>query len=483
MSATEVHFHIPGVAVFAGRNARGMPIIFVASEEDRWRGEFAAFSLQEPVDVQVVGYEKLSAFENTALSESGMDGEQVLAAVEDIDDFEEAENLLESSQDDAPVIHWVASALSRAIARGASDVHIEPYEKFSKLRFRVDGVLHDVAEFPKKAHQPVVTRIKVLASLNVAENRLPQDGRMRVKLGRSQTDLRISTIPSSFGERIVMRLLEGAGTDLGLDQIGFHPDHLEAFRRVIHQPNGILLVTGPTGSGKTTTLYAALREIKSPEKNILTIEDPVEYRIDGISQVQVNPRIGLSFASGLRSFLRQDPDVIMVGEIRDLETATVAIQASLTGHLVLSTLHTNSAVGAFTRLVDMGVEKYLMTSTVVASMAQRLVRRICPHCSEPDQLGTRETALVERFGYRPEQFSRGRGCERCLHTGYRGRLGLYELFVPDAEDKVFINAATDEVAIARHAAERGLVSLIGDGIWKASRGQTTVQEVLRVTAE
>ncbi|WP_051321496.1 GspE/PulE family protein [Chrysiogenes arsenatis] len=479
----EAHFHIPNTAICAGRNAKGQPIIFVATEEDRHKGEFAAFALREAVDVQVVGYEKLSTFESRILNEAGVGQENVLSAIEEIDDFEEAENLLESSQDDAPVIHWVASAISRALSRGSSDIHIEPYEKFSKLRFRIDGVLHDVATLPKKAHQPVITRIKVLAALNVAESRLPQDGRMRVKMGNNHTDLRISTIPSSFGERVVLRLLEGAGTDLTLEHVGFTGSQKERFQRAIFQPNGIILVTGPTGSGKTTTLYAALRELKSPERNILTIEDPVEYRIEGISQVQVNPKIGLTFANGLRSFLRQDPDVIMVGEIRDLETATVAIQASLTGHLVMATLHTNSSVGVVTRLADMGVEKYLIASTLVASLAQRLVRRLCPHCQVPAQLFGKERELVMSYGLDPELFKESSGCEECMQTGYRGRIGIYELFVPGTEDKSIMSRTDDEATLLQHAVANGLVTLMVDGLQKAAQGITSVKEILRVTSE
>lgn len=420
----------------------------------------------------------------------------------DLDQLEEAEtpyaeeaaldinDLLEAGADDeAPVIRFVNSLFVQSVRDRASDIHIEPAEKEIGVRFRVDGVLKPVASPPKRFHSSIVTRIKIMAGLNIAEKRIPQDGRIRIKLAGKDIDVRVATSPTVHGERITMRLLDKSAVLLNIRDIGFAKDDLTILEKVIHRPHGIVLVTGPTGSGKTTTLYSSLSEINSPDKNILTIEDPVEYQLEGISQMQTNPKINLTFASGLRSYLRHDPDVIMVGEIRDVETAENAIQASLTGHLVFSTLHTNDAAGAFTRLSDMGVEPFLVASTVIMSMAQRLVRRLCPHCKEayrPTEEGLNELNLtmddLERHGghvYRPREG----GCEECRDLGYRGRTGIYEL-MPMRDDigQMIINRA-DAGTIKKAAIKHGMRTLRDDGALKVLTGVTSVEEVLRVTAE
>ncbi|MBM4319290.1 MAG: type II secretion system protein GspE, partial [Deltaproteobacteria bacterium] len=345
---------------------------------------------------------------------------------------EEVTDLIDAT-DEAPIIRLVNSILFQAVKERASDIHFEPFERHLSVRFRVDGVLREIIKPPKQFQNHIISRVKVMAGLDIAEKRLPQDGRIRIKIGGKDIDIRVSTIPTSFGERSVLRLLERAAVLLDLADIGFEPDRLSRMNDLIARPHGILLVTGPTGSGKTTTLYAALAKINSPDLNILTVEDPVEYQLYGIGQMQVNPKIDLTFASGLRSFLRQDPDVIMVGEIRDVETAEIAIQASLTGHLVLSTIHTNDAAGAFTRLLDMGVEPFLVASTLLAALAQRLVRLLCKHCRVPYEptelellrLGLAPDAprLATATIFRPSPT----GCAECLGTGYRGRTGIYEL--------------------------------------------------------
>jgi general secretion pathway protein E len=401
----------------------------------------------------------------------------------------EIEDILvdQESNDEAPVIQFVNSVFVRAVRDRASDIHIEPSEQGIHVRFRIDGVLKEIAEPPKRFQASIVARIKIMASLNIAEKRLPQDGRIRIKIAGKDIDIRVATAPTAFGERITMRLLDKSAVKLDLSVIGFTPKNLAQMRKIISQPHGILLVTGPTGSGKTTTLYSALTEINQPDKNILTVEDPVEYQLKGISQMQVNPKIGLTFASGLRSYLRHDPDVIMVGEIRDHETAEIAIQASLTGHLVLSTLHTNDAAGAFTRLIDMGTEPFLVASTVIATLAQRLVRRLCSHCRQPyvpsqeDMLGVGITPeMLAEFGgvvYRPK------GCARCLGGGYAGRSGIYELLIVTDEIQKLIIRRSDANTIKRTANAQGMFSLRDDGALKVLQGTTSIEEVLRVTQD
>lgn len=398
-------------------------------------------------------------------------------------ELEEPKDLLDAS-DEAPIIRLVNSLLFQAIKERASDIHIEPFEKDVSVRFRVDGSLREIIRPPKRFQNSIASRIKIMGGLNIAEKRLPQDGRIRIKLAGKDVDIRLSTIPVAHGERIVMRILDKTSVLLNLEDLGMEGDLLEKFNRLIRRPNGIILVTGPTGCGKTTTLYAALTRINRPELNIITVEDPVEYQIQGIGQIQVNPKINLTFASGLRSILRQDPDVIMVGEIRDVETAEIAIQASLTGHLVFSTLHTNDAAGALTRLLDMGVEPFLVASTLAAAMAQRLVRVLC-RCKQPyqpkdeelEELGiTRKMVSKEGF-YRPV------GCDACLHSGYLGRTGIYELLMVDDEIRELIVKRSDSVTIKKSAQKRGMRTLRDDGALKVIKGITSVAEVLAVTQE
>ena len=400
-------------------------------------------------------------------------------------ELEEPEDLLDAADEEAPIIRLVNSVLYQSVKQRASDIHIEPYERDLMIRFRIDGVLYDVVRPPKRFQSSILSRVKIMAALNIAEKRLPQDGRIRIKLAGKDIDVRVSVVPTAHGERIVLRLLDRSQVLLPLDSIGMSGKKLVRMRRLIRTPHGILLETGPTGSGKTTTLYAALNEINTPDKNIITVEDPIEYQLKGIGQIQVNAKIDLTFARGLRSILRQDPDVIMVGEIRDLETAEIAIQASLTGHLVLSTLHTNDAATAVTRLVDMGIEPFLVSSSLIGVVAQRLVRILCPHCKEAYRPTPEEAGEIQIL---PEELPaeglfRPRGCPRCAETGYQGRTGIYELLVVDEAIQNVILRGNDANVIRRLAIERGMTTLRRDGAEKVLRGITSVQEVARVTQE
>jgi len=402
-------------------------------------------------------------------------------------ELEEPQDLLDVD-DEAPIIRLVNSLLFRAAKERASDIHIEPMERELLVRFRIDGVLQEIIKPPKRYQNSIVSRVKVMGQLNIAEKRLPQDGRIRIKLAGRDIDIRLSTIPCTFGERIVMRLLDKNTTLLDLTDIGMGVDTMRGMDQVIRRSHGIILVTGPTGSGKTTTLYAALSRINTPDLNILTVEDPVEYQLRGISQMAINPKIGLSFAAGLRSFLRQDPDVIMVGEIRDRETAEIAIQASLTGHLVFSTVHTNDAASAITRLVDMGVEPFLVASSLMAVMAQRLVRRVCPHCREsyrPTAEELKEVALTREAVARAGNptIYRAKGCDACGGTGYRGRTGIYELLLVDDDIRQLTLKNVDSSTIKRTGVQKGMLTLLDDGARKVLAGETTLAEVLSVTQE
>ncbi len=396
----------------------------------------------------------------------------------------EPEDLLDAA-DDAPIIRLVNSLLQQAVKERASDIHMEPFESEIRVRFRIDDVLYEpIATLPKALQASVGSRLKIMAGLNIAEKRLPQDGRIRLKIAGRDYDVRVSTVPVTHGERIVLRLLPRSTDMFDLETLGFNEVQLGAMERLIHRPNGIVLVTGPTGSGKTTTLYAALSRINSVDKNIITIEEPVEIQLKGVGQIEVNPRIGLTFAGGLRSILRQDPNVILVGEIRDLETAEIAIQASLTGHLVFSTLHTNDAPSAITRLADMGVEPFLVASSLAAVLAQRLVRVLCPDCREPwqptaEQLG--EIGIRSANG--PVTVYRPQGCARCNHTGYRGRVGIMELMMIDDEIRAMVTQTTDAKSIKRRAVEKGMRSLRADGAAKVLEGVTSIAEVLRATED
>ncbi|MBM4442218.1 MAG: type II secretion system ATPase GspE [Candidatus Rokubacteria bacterium] len=398
-------------------------------------------------------------------------------------DGEEDVNHLRDMAFEAPVVRLVNLLVENAISQHASDIHIEPFEDTLRIRYRIDGVLFDQEAPPRRLQAAVTSRIKIMAEMNIAERRLPQDGRIRVTLHNRRVDIRVSTVPTVHGESIVMRLLDRSSVFLPLEKLGFSGDTQRKFEALIKRPHGILLVTGPTGSGKTTTLYGALDKINSPDRKIITVEDPVEYQLKGVNQIPVRAKIGLTFATGLRSIVRQDPDVILVGEIRDLETAEISIQAALTGHLVFSTLHTNDAPGAITRLEDMGVEPYLLSSVLEGVLAQRLVRRICESCRVAD---TPARAELEAIGVDPNgayTLFRGKGCEDCRGTGYRGRFGIYELFpiTEDVRSLVLRRASTPE--IRRHAIEAGMMTLRYDGWLKARDGLTTVEEILRVTQE
>ena len=396
---------------------------------------------------------------------------------------EEDVNHLRDMAFEAPVIRLVNLLVESAIAAEASDIHIEPFEDTLRVRYRIDGILFDQESPPRRLRDAVTSRIKLMAEMNIAERRLPQDGRIRVSLHGRRVDIRVSTIPTVHGESIVMRLLDRASVFLPLEKLGFGSDTLKHFEAPIQRPHGILLVTGPTGSGKTTTLYAALEKINSPDRKILTIEDPVEYQLKGVNQIPVKPKIGLSFATGLRHIVRQDPDVILVGEIRDLETVDIAIQAALTGHMVFSTLHTNDAPGAIPRLQDMGAEPYLIASVLEGVLAQRLVRRICQACRTPE---TPSAADIEALGVEAPPgvtLYRGLGCDECRNTGYRGRTAIYELFTITEDVRSLILRRASSREIRRLAVEAGMTTLRMDGWSRACEGVTTVEEVLRVTQE
>ncbi len=403
-------------------------------------------------------------------------------------ELEEPTDLLEAD-DEAPIIRLVNSLLFRAVKERASDIHINPEERDISVRYRIDGVLREVIRPPKRIQAALSSRIKIMGGLNIAEKRLPQDGRIRIKIAGKDVDIRLSTVPTAHGERVVMRLLDKSNVLLSLGDIGFEPWQLKIMDGLITRSHGIILVTGPTGSGKTTTLYAGIAKINSPDLNILTIEDPVEIPMKGVGQVQVNPKIELTFASGLRSFLRQDPDVIMVGEIRDLETAEIAIQASLTGHLVLSTVHTNDAAGAITRLVDMGVQPFLVASSLVGVLAQRLVRVLCRECKKPyvptaeelAQAGIGERVLAQA-GH-PKVLYKAVGCPACQKTGYQGRTGIYELMLVDDDIRQLILKNVDSNSIKKAAVNAGMLTLMDHGAYKVALGLTTAAEVLSVTAE
>ncbi len=421
---------------------------------------------------------------NPAAAEQVMED---LAADENLDrlarELDEPQDLLDAT-DEAPIIRLVNSILFQAVKQRASDIHFESFEKGLVVRYRIDGVLYPVLTPPKHLQASMIARLKIMAGLNIAEKRLPQDGRFGIRTAGKDVDLRVSVLPTSHGERVVLRLLEKENRLLNLSEIGFSPDKLAVMQQLIQLSHGIILVTGPTGSGKTTTLYAALSQINAPDKNIITVEDPVEYQLQGIGQMQVNPKINLTFASGLRSILRQDPDVIMIGEIRDLETAEIAIHASLTGHLVFSTLHTNDAASAPTRLIDMGIEPFLVASSVVAVLAQRLLRKICPDCRRPYRPSDEE---LTRLGLplttpRPT-FYRGAGCAACSQTGYRGRTGIYELLLMDDDIRRLIGAKADSAAIKQAAIAKGMVPLKQEGALKVAQGVTTTEEVMRITQQ
>lgn len=385
------------------------------------------------------------------------------------------------SQDDAPVIRLINGLIAEAISQGASDIHIEPYENTVVVRLRIDGVLREVLQAPSRLRARLVSRIKVMARLDIAEKRLPQDGRISLTLGGRGVDVRVSTLPSRYGERVVMRLLDKDQGLRSLDALGMSHELLDRFKASLRTPNGIVLVTGPTGSGKTTTLYAALNLLNDQTRNILTVEDPIEYAIDGVGQTQVNAKVGMTFAAGLRAILRQDPDVVMVGEIRDAETAQIAVQASLTGHLVFSTVHTNDAVAAITRLKDMGVEPYLLASTLRAIVAQRLVRRLCNACKKPAVIGAQEREMLRCVGAEDTIVYEGVGCPQCRGSGYVGRIGLYEFVAVDDEIRRLIHAGANEQEMGAYAF-RAADPLMKSGLKCVAAGITSLSDVLRAAS-
>ena len=417
-------------------------------------------------------------------TEFGYDVDEIMSDMADIEvlkDTEDDTEDLEKSAGESPVIKFVNYLLTNALRENASDIHIEPKEKFTKIRYRIDGVLFDTMQAPAKMHPAIVSRLKIMSNLDISERRLPQDGKISVIMGGRGIDLRVSVLPTSRGEKVVVRLLDSQSILRGLDDSGMEPDVLKAFKEQIALPHGILLVTGPTGSGKSTTLYSALSQMDSDTLNVSTVEDPVEYNLHFANQVQAKEKIGLTFAAALRSLLRQDPDIIMIGEIRDNETAKIAVQAALTGHLVFSTLHTNDAPSSVTRLVNIGIEPYLVAASLNAVLAQRLVRRICPDCKEVYKIPKNMRKYVESSGIKPSQLMHGAGCDKCRQSGYVGRIGIFELLIIDDKFRNIINEDASVNSTRRAFAESGQHTLFDDGIEKVRQGLTTMEEVLRVT--
>jgi general secretion pathway protein E len=453
----------------------------LSNPTDQYALTALAFALGRPVRPFVGRASDIEAALDRAFGPSG-----ALQAVEGGEDADEDDlERLKDLASDAPVVRAVNGLIARAAEARASDIHIEPTEEGLRVRFRIDGALHDQPGLPASYKSALISRIKVMAGLNIAERRLPQDGRLRLAVRGHDIDLRVATAPAIHGESAVLRLLDRSNLSLDFDSLGFDEPTRLRFERALNQPHGVVLATGPTGSGKTTTLYAALAVLNAPERKILTIEDPIEYRLAGVNQIQVNPQIGLDFAAGLRSFLRQDPDVMMVGEIRDLETAQIAVQAALTGHTLLSTLHTNSAASAVTRLIDMGVEPFLITTTLNAVLAQRLVRRLCPHCAEPyEPASALLSSLSARSDAPPlQRLFRPVGCPACDQSGYRGRIALIELLTMNEEIAGLVLARAEARQLQRAAVSGGMRPMLEDGLIKAADGRTTLEEVLRVTRE
>ena len=420
-------------------------------------------------------YDRLSGSAQDVMN--GMSGESIESI--STTEWEEPKDLLDTA-DEAPIIRLLNSLLFRAVKDRASDIHIEPYEKEVEVRYRIDGVLYPVLTPPKSIQEALASRVKIMAGLDIAEKRLPQDGKIRLLVAGKDVYVRVSVIPTSYGERIVLRILDRKSDIITLDMLGLTSYQVTVLEGLLTRSSGIILVTGPTGSGKTTTLYSAINSINSTARNIITVEDPVEYQLKGIGQVHVNPKIGLTFAHGLRSILRQDPDVIMVGEIRDRETAEIAIQASLTGHLVLSTLHTNDTASAITRLVDMGIEPFLVASSLSGVLAQRLVRVLCPECKKQYEPTPEEAKL---FQTRPVKLYAARGCDKCFSTGYYGRRGIFEFLVPGQEMRPMILKNQDADTLKRYAISKGMRTMMEDGLEKAALGMTSIEEVLRVTKD
>ncbi len=465
-------------------------VVVINQDENPSRSDILGIFVNMPLEKKRLPREEFLEYLNMFKEEQGR--EVVIGVVEDLgestlteiaQEIPSGHDLLDDAANEPPIIKLVHLLFSIAVKDRASDIHIQPLEKDLRVRYRIDGLLYDTYTPPKRAQNAIVSRIKVMAGLDVAEKRLPQDGRIKVRAADKDIDVRVSIIPSAYGEQVVMRLLDRGGALISLDSVGMNPDLEKQIVSLITRPQGVFLVTGPTGSGKTTTLYAMLQHINTPEKNILTVEDPVEYILDGIGQIQVNQKIQLDFARALRSFLRQDPDVIMVGEVRDEETARIAVQAALTGHLVFSTLHTNDSASALTRLIDMGIEPYLLTSSVTAILAQRLVRRICPHCREVYEPTELERQLLHDYIDITHMVYKGKGCPECLNTGYLGRIGVFELLTMTSRIRQMVQGKTSSEEIKAEAVKDGMVTLRQDGINRILAGDTTVSEIVRVTIE
>ena len=483
-------FQKNGVVPLGVRDDPPTLVVAVCDGEEAARSDVLGIFSGMAVEKRRVPKEQFLEFLTVFKEEQGR--EVVIGVVEDLGETALTEiaqeipgghDLLDDAANEPPIIKLVNLLFSIAAKDRASDIHIQPLERELRVRYRIDGLLYDTYKPPKRAQNAIVSRIKVMAGLDVAEKRLPQDGRIKVRVNEKDIDVRVSIIPSAYGEQVVMRLLDKGAALIGLDSMGMTAGLEKKVVSLITRPQGVFLVTGPTGSGKTTTLYAVLRYINTPEKNILTVEDPVEYILQGIGQIQVNPKIELDFARTLRSFLRQDPDVIMVGEIRDEETARIAIQAALTGHLVFSTLHTNDSPSALTRLVDMGIEPYLLTSSITAILAQRLVRRICPHCKEVYEPTEFENRILDEYGGDGRLVYKGTGCPECLNTGYLGRIGVFELLTLNSKIRQMVQEKASSEEIKAEAIRNGMVTLRQDGVNRALAGDTTIAEVVRVTIE
>ncbi|MCC7210695.1 MAG: type II secretion system protein GspE [Candidatus Brocadia sp.] len=476
--------NVPKVFLMANRVLplcvnNGVLDIALADPQDSLLAETIALATNKEIRI-FSGCEKDILVSLETMYEGEVKEDEEDGATSSIEVMEDVEHLRDMASE-APVIRLVNSILTKAIEVGASDIHLELFERSARLRYRTDGVLQELTPPPRELYNAIISRIKIMAKLNIAEKRLPQDGRIKMKVAGKEVDLRVSIIPMSYGEGVVMRILDRTAVTLDLEKLGFNQEFLGKFRRMVNKPEGMLLVTGPTGSGKTTTLYAVLKELVSPEIKIITVEDPVEYSMEGVNQIQVNPQINLTFASGLRSILRHDPDVVLIGEIRDRETASIAIQASLTGHLVLSTLHTNDSASAFTRLMDMGMEDYLISSCIIGVLAQRLVRKLCEKCREAFLPGEdlRQTARLPagEYLYRP------RGCDVCGNTGFKGRKCIAEFLCVDDAIRRLVLAHKDSSEIMKEAVRGGTTSLWMDGLDSVRKGETTLEELLRVSSD
>jgi type IV pilus assembly protein PilB len=455
--------------------------VFLVDEIKQMLGRRVRLAVTTPAEITKVLDELLGTYDDFVLDDLIHDIAD--DAVEVLDDETEEMGDLAKVAGESPVIRLVNYLICNAVKEGASDIHIEPGEKKMRIRYRIDGILYEVMSPPQAMHPALTSRLKIMANLDISERRLPQDGRIRAIVRNRYIDFRISTLPTTQGEKTVIRILDNRSILIGLERLGFEEDHLKLFKEQIDRPHGIILVTGPTGSGKTTTLYSALMMLNAGEINISTVEDPVEYMLAFANQVQVNERIGFTFAGALRSLLRQDPDVIMVGEIRDEETARISVQAALTGHLVLSTLHTNDAPSSITRLINIGIEPYLISASLNAAIAQRLVRRICEHCKEPYEPSDDVKHALERNHIEAAQLHRGRGCDHCRKTGYSGRCAIYEVLVLEDCLRDRVASKPNVVELRRYCQEHGMVSLREDGIRKVKRGTTTLEEVLRATED